>query len=276
MGERAEEFLYLMLWAADLIGRPAFRTWTGSFETWASRNGYLDEVHSLKRRRFLKSQSRPIPSQPPQVTVEGRLRVLGGREPEACWSRPWDGRWRLVAFDLPRARDSDRKQLRRFLRAHGFGCFQKSVWLRPDPIEALLPELRGFEDDVCRLTTLETVSLGSTSASAIVAKCWDFELIQLGYRRCLDLLRQPPRGCGSGGGRDRARNWVRSEQAAWLEAVSLDPLLPFALQPPGYLGLSTWKARTRVLRRVIPQILASQRAGVFLASPGPRVESVEP
>ena len=29
------------------------------------------------------------------------MHALGGRDPQEQWARPWDGRWRLVLFDVP-------------------------------------------------------------------------------------------------------------------------------------------------------------------------------
>src|SRR6266513_1066496 len=36
-----------------------------------------------------------------RLTAQGRLHALGGRDPQEQWARPWDGRWRLVLFDVP-------------------------------------------------------------------------------------------------------------------------------------------------------------------------------
>ena len=61
------------------------------------------------------------------VTAQGRLHVLGGRDPETQWARPWDGQWRLVLFDVPTGQNSQRERLRRYLRDKGFGYVQNSV-----------------------------------------------------------------------------------------------------------------------------------------------------
>jgi hypothetical protein len=64
------------------------------------------------------------------------LHVLGGRDPEAQWARPWDGQWRLVLFDVPTGQNAQRERLRRYLRDKGFGYLQNSVWISPDPLTA--------------------------------------------------------------------------------------------------------------------------------------------
>jgi DNA-binding transcriptional regulator PaaX len=56
-----------------------------------------------------------------RLTESGRLAALGGRDPEACWRRPWDGLWRLVLFDIPETKAAHRVKLWRQLRSLGFG-----------------------------------------------------------------------------------------------------------------------------------------------------------
>lgn len=45
--------------------------------------------------------------------------------------RKWDGKIRLVAFDIPDARKVQRNAFRRKLKELGFYSYQKSVWLHP-------------------------------------------------------------------------------------------------------------------------------------------------
>ncbi len=43
----------------------------------------------------------------------------------------WDGKWRMLMFDIPEKRRADRESLRRKLKDMGFLLFQKSAWLYP-------------------------------------------------------------------------------------------------------------------------------------------------
>lgn len=51
------------------------------------------------------------------------------REKISKESKDWDGRWRLVIFDIPEKRRTGRDLLRRNLREWGFKQLQKSVWI---------------------------------------------------------------------------------------------------------------------------------------------------
>lgn len=46
--------------------------------------------------------------------------------------KSWDGKWRLVTFDVPVSADEKRYQLRRLLKEFGFYQLQKSVWIYPN------------------------------------------------------------------------------------------------------------------------------------------------
>ncbi|MEK7601417.1 MAG: hypothetical protein AAB480_02705 [Patescibacteria group bacterium] len=56
--------------------------------------------------------------------------------------KKWDKRWRLVMFDIPERRKTDRDHLRRTMMEAGFQCFQDSVWVFPYDCEDLISLLK--------------------------------------------------------------------------------------------------------------------------------------
>lgn len=62
----------------------------------------------------------------------------------------WDGKWRLLIFDIPEWRKHDRERIRTTLRALGFLRLQDSVWVHPydceDYIAVLKADLRIGKD----------------------------------------------------------------------------------------------------------------------------------
>ncbi|MFA6278807.1 MAG: hypothetical protein WCS97_03385 [Candidatus Paceibacterota bacterium] len=54
----------------------------------------------------------------------------------------WDGKWRLVMFDVPEKRKKVRDTLRMLLRSAGFIHFQDSAWIQPYPCNELVTLLR--------------------------------------------------------------------------------------------------------------------------------------
>lgn len=61
-----------------------------------------------------------------RLTDKGKDRAVWNRVKD--FSGEWDGRWRLVIFDIPEKRRSARDLLRSKLKQWGFVHWQKSVW----------------------------------------------------------------------------------------------------------------------------------------------------
>ena len=241
--------LYLLLWTADRLMRPTFRNLTDSFESWAFRSGLSSQLRSLEARLLI--ERRPDSGAADAIyrlTESGRLHALGGRDPVACWSRRWDGRWRIVLFDLPESKASARKQLRRLLRSNDFGCLQKSVWIRPHPLGDLLQLLSAQSGEVGALLTLEARPASGETDADVVAGAWNFHQINRHYEKCLRVLSRLPmaRPDNDSSARELFR-WAQLERQAWREALDADPLLPDELLPDGYLGKEVWRERVRVL-----------------------------
>jgi len=121
---KTRELLNFLLWSAELLTKPAFRNLTDSYEAWAYRKGLFRQLDSLEKQQLLESDPEKPNQRVYRLTEQGRLESLGGRDPEARWSRNWDGRWRLVLFDLPITQNARRERLRRYLRNHAFGYLQ--------------------------------------------------------------------------------------------------------------------------------------------------------
>jgi phenylacetic acid degradation operon negative regulatory protein len=249
MTAKTEEFLNLLLWSADLLMRPTFRNLTDSYESWAYRNGLLRQVCRLQREHLLERDPNSLNDRVYRLSERGRLQALGGRDPQVQWSRRWDGRWRMVLFDIPTLQNTQRARLRRYLRSHGFGCLQHSVWITPDPLEAERTLLTGGKIEVKSLILLETRPCAGESDTEIVAGAWNFKSINGRYARHLRILEEHPEGALRNEAAARALlRWASCEHEAWREAVTHDPLLPETILPSDYLGQRAWRRRVEVLQ----------------------------
>lgn len=260
MNSKTEDFLNLLLWSAEMLTRPTFLKLTDSYESWAYRNGLLRQVSRLERRQLIERDPSAPEDRLYRLTARGRLHVLGGRDPEAQWARPWDGQWRLVLFDVPTGQNAERERLRRYLRNRGFGYLQNSVWISPDPLTQEREILGSGKINVESLILLEARPCAGESDAEIVAGAWDFERINLRYVRHLKVLKERP---GSALRNDAAAKalllWAGAERAAWLDAVINDPLLPGRLLPSNYLGREAWRTRVDVLRDASRQLRTFNR-----------------
>ena len=93
---------------------------------------------ALKKRGLLKEEKGFL-----TLTPAGQrelLRIeLGERRLK---SFRWDGRWRVLIFDIPEYRKKDREKLRRTLQSVGFLRLQDSVWIFPYDCENFIALLK--------------------------------------------------------------------------------------------------------------------------------------
>lgn len=255
MKPKTEEFLNLLLWSADMLMRPTFRNLTDSYESWAYRNRLQRQVATLEKQQLVEGNPASPDDRAYRLTCQGRLHALGGRDPQAQWSRAWDGRWRIVLFDVPTAQNSHRARLRRYLRDQGCGCLQNSVWVTPDSMEEGRHALVGGKINVESLIMLEARPCAGESDAEIVAGAWDFECINRRYARHLKILEERPRGTlGNEAAAKSLLRWAAVEREAWLDAVTKDPLLPERILPVDYLGKQAWQQRIEVLQAASRQL----------------------
>ena len=183
-----------------------------------------------------------------RLTELGRVHALGGRDPQVQWARAWDGQWRLVLFDVPVGQNAHRERLWRYLRHRAFGCLQGSLWITPDPMQGERDILAEGKVNVKCLLLAEAKPCAGETDTEIVASAWNFERINRAFGCHLKVLEQRPVGPLRDGAAAKAlQRWATLERAAWLAAVTLDPLLPERLLPPGYLGRQAWQRRSEVL-----------------------------
>lgn len=75
-----------------------------------------------------------------RVTEAGEhmLELESMRDKSTQKPKRWDGRWRVVLFDIPERRRGVRNRLRLFMQEYGFVRLQDSVWVYPYDCEDLI------------------------------------------------------------------------------------------------------------------------------------------
>ncbi len=219
------------------------------WQRWLGPQRFERKLEQFVRRGWMETQARPgDTARIIHLTSAGRMAALGGRDPPGQWERAWDGRWRLVLFDVPEPQRALRLKLRKTLRKLGFGYLQKSVWISPDPVGALKAAVGAAAIDVEALLFLEAHPCGGESDTELVQGAWDFDWINRGYDEYETILDSAPTLLG---GHRAWRNWFKVEWRAWHRAVSRDPLLPRALHPPSYRGCDAWQRRSQTFARLL-------------------------
>jgi len=87
---------------------------------------------SLKRKRLISTHEKNGETIV-VVSVDGKRRLARGNLDKLSIKTPkkWDGKWRLVIFDIPEKQKTAREALRNMLHSLGFLQIQKSCFIHP-------------------------------------------------------------------------------------------------------------------------------------------------
>lgn len=104
----------------------------------------LDAARSLLKQRGLLCEKETKHGKRAYLTDKGELSIekILIREyqiPEQAW---WDGKWRVIIFDIKEQRRKTRLKLRMLLGGAGFIRLQDSVWVYPYPCDEFVALVR--------------------------------------------------------------------------------------------------------------------------------------
>jgi len=106
-------------------------------------------VSDLKNQKFIKQKKNYEGSILVSLTEKGILRAINYKFRRLAHKKQkWDGKWRMVAFDIPREYEKGRKTLVYRLKTAGFYPLQESIFLYPY-------DCRGEIDIIVKLFKLE-------------------------------------------------------------------------------------------------------------------------
>lgn len=187
-----------------------------------------------------------------ELLTTGRSRIFSRER------SPWDGKWRVVIYNVPESDRAARDRLRKHLAWLGFGPLAPSTWVSPH--DRLEQACQRFEaEGSARVDVLVAESRGRLADLDMAQRCWDLEALQRdflskrdAYRRDLERFSvDPPRG-----------------EAALVERVTLvsqyrrlpfrDPDLPVELLPPDWAGREAHELFTQAY-----QLLSSEAEAYY-------------
>lgn len=126
-----EEILWALQDAADMLPRP-LETPYG----WIRRASgvpyrrYYNTAYHLRKRGLVKISNQKG-KKFIQLTEKGKLEALFMKATLAVRPSFWDGKWRIIFFDIPETSRNTRNKIRRLLKRIGFVKLQLSVFISP-------------------------------------------------------------------------------------------------------------------------------------------------
>jgi len=172
-----------------------------------------------------------------RILDEGGQRIFEPRKAE------WDGHWHMVVYSLPENKRKLRNDLRKRLAWLGFGRLAPGTWVSPHnreaDVEAIVDDLgaRGYT------RFFSGLCLEDGDDREIVEQCWDMKGLNQQYARFLARWEREYEKCAHSLVRGEAlpsaecfaqRFWITHEYSPYPR---LDPNLPEALLPEGWLGV---------------------------------------
>ena len=108
------------------------------------RRYYINQVIEKLKRRGLVGWKQTNGKTYLRLTKLGQKELRKYRMGKLKINKPkkWDGKWRVIIFDIKEYRRRDRDRLRQELVALGFARLQDSVWIYPHDCEELIMLLK--------------------------------------------------------------------------------------------------------------------------------------
>lgn len=187
------------------------------------------EYSNLKREGLIETKTRyrksvPILTQKGKLTIKTRL-------PFKTYGI-WDGKWRMVIFDIPETERKYRWALRDKLTQLGFGKIQKSAYISPYP---LLGSINRFSSELGIRQYLRFIEISKIDdEKKLVEKTWDLEKINDNYRNFINKVLQIKKDIC----------WPFLAKKLEQEFVSIyetDPHLPEKFLPVNWIGKGAYK-----------------------------------
>ena len=177
-----------------------------------------------------------------RITSDGKKAVQRDFPMLLLQNKTWDGKWRIVMFDVEEVNKKVRERLRGKLKELGFGMLQKSVFISPHGIIEDFIEFAQTSGIRDYLYILETHDLIVGDEKEFANKIWKLQELNEKYKEIVDEIEEiKNRHMISNSDRieksyiQKEKN-VRTVKNKWLMIVAQDPFLPKMLLPKPWYG----------------------------------------
>ena len=122
---------------------------------------FYHSLNYLNRRGYVKLTEKENGDLEARLTRQGEIMIEHINFDELKLPKPgaWDGKWRLVIFDIPTDKHKNRQALAEKLKELGFIMVQKSVWAYPFECYKELAIVRKFYEVERYVTYFEAVEI---------------------------------------------------------------------------------------------------------------------
>ena len=240
------QFIVFVLFG-DIVARRGGKVWTTSLLQMLDVLGVTERaarstLSRMRRKGWLKPERDGRHSLYAMTARGQRLLAEGGQRIFEPRKTDWDGHWHLVVYSLPEKKRKLRNDLRKRLTWFGFGRLAAGTWISPHD---RLAEVESMLDDLSAHGYVQYFSglcLENSDDREIVEQCWDLKTLNQQYARFIARWEPEFEKCTQSMAAGKAlppaqcfaqRFWITHEYSPFPR---LDPNLPTALLPDGWLG----------------------------------------
>lgn len=145
----------------------------------------------------------------------------------------WDGKWRVISYEIPEKKREIRDRLRREMQGWGLGPWHRSFWLTPHPIITNLKTLTAQKEEERYIQAFESDHVYG-DRELLIEKVWGKANLDRQYRELFkkwhDIL------SGSEEKLDKFKKIV----SFYIDILRQDPGLPKELLGESWIGFEGW------------------------------------
>jgi len=145
----------------------------------------------------------------------------------------WDGKWRVISYEIPESKREIRDRLRRQMQGWGLGPWHRSFWLTPHPIIENLRQLIEGKEEEKYFQAFESNHVFG-DRELLIEKVWEKSKLDKNYRELFkkwhDILSK------EGEKIDKLKKVI----IEYLSILKIDPGLPKELIGQNWIGFEGW------------------------------------
>lgn len=145
----------------------------------------------------------------------------------------WDGKWRILSYEIPEKKRDIRDKLRREVAGWGLGPWHRSFWLTPHPITSSLNDLIFGREEEKYVQAFEADHVVGDKA-LLIEKVWQIAALEEDYRRLFKVWHDT---LASSLDKDEKLKKVVRE---YIDVLRHDPGLPRELVGEKFIGFEAF------------------------------------
>lgn len=145
----------------------------------------------------------------------------------------WDGKWRVISYEIPEQKREIRDRLRREMQGWGLGPWHRSFWLTPHPILTNLKSLTSQKEEEQYIQAFEADHTFG-DRNILIEKVWGKAALDKSYR---ELFKKWHEVLSSN---DEKVDKFKKVIGEYVNLLRQDPGLPKELIGDSWIGFEGW------------------------------------